>query len=131
MGQPDFDRVWTEVGRGPSLGFGKTKPNLIYTQDDWNDYSVHLIEEKGKDAPKYEMYRASKSLAERAAWEFVEEHKEEIGGAWDLVTFNPPWVYGPVTHEAPSLESFGSTQSQWYNAVVKGAVKGDALTKAG
>ena len=35
-------------------------------------------------------YQASKTLAERAAWEFVEEKKGEI--KFDLVSINPSWV---------------------------------------
>ena len=114
---------------GPTPGEPIT--TKVMDESVWNELSVAHCREKGRDADKMHMYRASKTLAERAAWEFVEAHKEEIAGAWDLVVINPPWVYGPVIHEAPSLESFGSTQSQWYGAVVKGLAKGDALTKAG
>ncbi|QRW06157.1 3-beta hydroxysteroid dehydrogenase/isomerase family protein [Ceratobasidium sp. AG-Ba] len=42
-------------------------PGTIYTDDDWNTYSLEQVEKKGKDAGN-DMYRASKILAEKAAW---------------------------------------------------------------
>ncbi|KAF7376961.1 Ketoreductase azaE [Mycena sanguinolenta] len=46
----------------------------------------------GRSALAMTKYRASKTLAERAAWDFVAKHKTEIG--WDLVAINPPFVFG-------------------------------------
>jgi nucleoside-diphosphate-sugar epimerase len=51
--------------------------------------------EQGNQQGPMEAYRASKTLAERAAWEFVETHQP----AWDLATINPPFVYGPLIQE--------------------------------
>ena len=74
----------------------------------WNTDNIEDIKLKGRNAPQAAKYRASKSLAERgmvtfklklktvytsfyiAAWNFVENHKTEIG--WDLVTLCPPYV---------------------------------------
>ena len=36
-----------------------------YTEDDWSDFAVKEVEEKGKAADKMSMYSASKLLAER------------------------------------------------------------------
>lgn len=49
-----------------------------------------MLEEKGKAASGPEIYCAAKTLAERAAWDFVEEHKGEI--SFDLAVVNPPFV---------------------------------------
>ena len=35
---------------------------------------------------------ASKTLAEKAAWEFVDANKSKI--SWDFVAINPPWIFG-------------------------------------
>ncbi|KAI0764844.1 hypothetical protein C8Q74DRAFT_1370749 [Fomes fomentarius] len=78
--------------------------------------SVAHGRKKGPDSDKMHMNRASKKLAERAVSDLVEEHNKEIG----------IWRHGLVVHEAPSLETFEGTQSQWYDAV-----KSDALSKAG
>lgn len=53
-----------------------------FTEDDWNEFSPKTLEEKGKDVSPVDAYRASKTLAERAAWEFVEKHKPD----WDIAT---------------------------------------------
>ncbi len=63
-----------------------------YTEDDWNEYDVKEVEEKGNQASPVTMYNASKVLAERAAWKFVEENKGKIG--FDLVTILPSFVLG-------------------------------------
>ncbi|RPD79310.1 NAD(P)-binding protein [Lentinus tigrinus ALCF2SS1-7] len=115
----------------PSLSDAQEKTAIV-DEKNWNEVSVEHVKEKGKEADGMHIYRASKVLAERAAWDLYEREKSREGGlGWDLVTMCPPWVFGPVVHEAPTLEIFGSTQSLWYNNVVKGEVKGDALTKAG
>ena len=64
----------------------------VITEKDWNVHDPKVVAEEGKDARAGTVYRASKTLAERAAWEFVEKHKGEI--KFDLVTILPPWVYG-------------------------------------
>ena len=111
------------------------KSNTI-DESSWNEFSVKHCEEKGRDAEPMHKYRASKVLAERSAWEFYENAKKELGEAlvgWDLTVFCPPFVFGPAVHESPSLETFGSTQANWYKQVVKGATGGEIgkLTKFG
>ncbi|KAG8853839.1 methylglyoxal reductase (NADPH-dependent) gre2 [Tulasnella sp. 330] len=71
----------------------------IIDESDWNTLSEIEVKEKGKAAGGVHIYRASKVLAERAAWDFVESNKDSIG--FDLVTICPPMVYGPMIHEAP------------------------------
>ncbi|KAK1980529.1 NAD dependent epimerase/dehydratase [Colletotrichum cereale] len=64
-------------------------PPKVYGDGDW-------LEVSRRDAETTENphlpYVASKSLAEKAAWAFVEERKP----AFDLATVNPPMVYGPL-----------------------------------
>jgi len=66
-----------------------------FTEEDWNTNSPAQLEEKGKDVAPADAYRASKTLAERAAWKFVEENKPK----WDLVTLCPPLVLGPIEQQ--------------------------------
>ncbi|KAI0827009.1 D-lactaldehyde dehydrogenase [Trametes gibbosa] len=111
-------------------------PRML-NEEDWNQVSVKEVEAKGRAAPSMHKYRASKVLAERTAWEFWEREKrklsqelgEELG--WDLVVLNPPFVYGPFIHEAPTLQALGGTARQWYDHVVEGDLSGDALLKEG
>lgn len=73
-----------------------------FTEEDWNTYSPAQLEEKGKDVAPADAYRASKTLAERAAWKFVEENKPK----WDLVTLCPPLVLGPIEQQVGCFHSF-------------------------
>ncbi|KAI9901929.1 hypothetical protein N3K66_003746 [Trichothecium roseum] len=69
----------------PALGRGAGK---TYTAEDWSP----LTYEDGvaaADAPS--AYRASKTAAERAAWDFVTKEKP----AFDLVSLCPGMVFGP------------------------------------
>ncbi|KAI0746587.1 NAD(P)-binding protein [Daedaleopsis nitida] len=103
-------------------------------ESDWNEYSVALVQEKGRAAPGPEKYRAAKTLAERAAWDTYERAKADSGEGglpWDLVVLNSPFIFGPIVHEAPTLESFGGTARYWLNSVVLAQAQGDALTKNG
>ncbi|KAI0776385.1 NAD-P-binding protein [Irpex lacteus] len=63
------------------------------SEKDWNTTSPANCETLGKDAHPGDKYLASKTLAERAAWEFVQKHKDEL--KFDLVALNPPFVTKP------------------------------------
>ncbi|OQU95924.1 hypothetical protein CLAIMM_02079 [Cladophialophora immunda] len=53
-------------------------------------------------------YRASKTLAERAAWDFVDREKPNF----DIATINPPLVLGPVTHGITSLDGVNTSNER-------------------
>ncbi|KAJ3719624.1 D-lactaldehyde dehydrogenase [Lentinula guzmanii] len=88
----------------------------IFSEDDWNTQSVAWVERDGKDAHPITKYRASKTLAEQAAWKFVEENKATI--KWDLVVLNPPFVFGPITHDVPTLSALGLSAGMFHSIVV-------------
>ncbi|KAI1855277.1 hypothetical protein JX266_000142 [Neoarthrinium moseri] len=69
-----------------------TQPARVYTGADWNPTTLEEVRPTA-DAPA--AYRASKTFAERAAWEFVEREKPDF----DLVMLCPPMIYGPVFDE--------------------------------
>ncbi|KAI0449833.1 ketoreductase [Xylaria acuta] len=50
-------------------------------------------------------YRASKVLAEKAAWSFVEKEKPNF----DLAVINCTYVFGPVQRKLPSLEAMNTS----------------------
>ena len=100
-----------------------------FTEADWNDEEVAQCREKGRDATALAKYRASKTLAERAAWAFYEEHKQELG--WDLVALNPPFVFGPAIHEVDKPENLNESARDWYFYVVKGGLDNEALATVG
>ncbi|CAG8683200.1 15722_t:CDS:2 [Acaulospora colombiana] len=69
------------------------KAPVTYTEESWNDTAVKTVQERGKGAPPYSKYTASKVLAERSAWEFVKEENT----SFDLVTLLPSYIWGVRT----------------------------------
>ncbi|KAF8270660.1 hypothetical protein EI94DRAFT_1698641 [Lactarius quietus] len=111
-----------------------------YDETDWNDAAVAEVETKGSAAGPIMIYLASKTLAERAAWEFVEKHKAEL--AWDLVVLNPPWIFGvhrstlvpipctAVSRPAPTINDINTSQREIYDTLA-GARTGEQLRDQG
>ncbi|WGL51361.1 NAD-dependent epimerase/dehydratase family protein [Nocardioides sp. BP30] len=65
------------------------KPVRDYTEDDWTD----------PETPGLPAYPMAKTVAERAAWDFVEQYAD----APELVSLNPTFILGPaLTAEARS-----------------------------
>ncbi|KAJ3004788.1 hypothetical protein NUW54_g4645 [Trametes sanguinea] len=89
-------------------------PARTYTEEDWNEQAITIVEEQGKDALSMLKYDASKVLAERAAWDFYEKNKSEA--KYDLTMINPSWVFGPLADDTlPSPASLPATPSHLYN----------------
>ncbi|CAE6492977.1 unnamed protein product [Rhizoctonia solani] len=101
--------VYTSSG---SAIIDPTKPaGTIYNDDDWNTWSVKQVEEKGKDAG-WDKYRASKVLAERAAWEEVKKQDQ-----WDLVAIHPLLTLGPIIHQVTKLSELNLSSLRFYNVL--------------
>ncbi|EIN05399.1 D-lactaldehyde dehydrogenase [Punctularia strigosozonata HHB-11173 SS5] len=105
-------------------------PNPItYSEKDWNEQAAKEVEEKGRDAAAMQKYRASKTLAEKAAWDLYNKNKSSVG--WDLVVLNPPYVFGPVIHDVSSPSSLNTSMLDWYDTVVKGTKDENTLATSG
>jgi len=64
-----------------AIGYSEDRKNHIFTEEDWTDENASL-------AP----YIKSKTIAEKAAWEFM---KKEAGDM-ELSVINPVGIFGPV-----------------------------------
>lgn len=62
-------------------------PGHEYSEDDFNPMTL-----EDAQANLSAGYRASKTYAEKAAWDFVEKEKPNF----TLATINPPLVFGPI-----------------------------------
>lgn len=71
-----------------------TRPGYTYTAEDWNPVTQEQATQDG-----FYGYFASKTFAERAAWEMWKEAKTKGEMTWDLVTLCPPMIYGAPCHE--------------------------------
>ncbi|MEO7007053.1 MAG: aldehyde reductase [Terrimesophilobacter sp.] len=64
-----------------AIGYGTPPKDAPYTEADWTDPSGHVS-----------AYVKSKTLAERAAWDFIDRE----GGDLELAVVNPVGILGPV-----------------------------------
>ncbi len=96
--------------------FSPTRPEAAGTrvldERDWNEFIFSqggAAEGRGDvgigHIPQEQDIREKRNL--------YEEAKAKGGLEWDL-TLNPPFVYGPVSHEVPPLEGFGGTAGMRY-----------------
>ncbi|KAK4031710.1 hypothetical protein C8A01DRAFT_41847 [Parachaetomium inaequale] len=82
-----------------------TDPSHTFSEASWNPVTLADIHKSPSTA-----YRASKTLAERAAWDFVRDPAN--GAKFDLVTVNPPMVFGPVVHYLASLDAVNTSNER-------------------
>ncbi|KAF9229899.1 hypothetical protein BU15DRAFT_57759, partial [Melanogaster broomeanus] len=99
---------------------------LTFTELDWNDQCLEILkkfadEGRKNEAPNLAKYRASKTLAERSAWEFVNSAENQPRIKWDLAVLNPPFVFGPAIHEVTTPSSLNVSAAMFYNYVADGA----------
>ena len=73
----------------------------VFNESNWNNAAVEAVKTKGFAAGPATIYKASKTMAEKVAWEFVAAYSSEI--SWDLVVFNPPWIFGVSLFWPPCL----------------------------
>lgn len=67
-----------------AIGYGHSDKSKTYDEKDWTDLK--------NPAANVSAYAKSKTIAERAAWEFIEQN----GNTMELATINPVAVLGPL-----------------------------------
>ncbi|TBU34313.1 NAD(P)-binding protein [Dichomitus squalens] len=102
---------------------------VTFTEANWNEHDVAEVRDKGAAAAQSAKYRASKALAERAAWDLFREGRDKGTIGWDLVTLCPPWVFGPVLG-VQSPNDLHSSVKTWYEIAVKEEGEIPAWSKA-
>jgi len=105
-----------------------SKPT-VFTSKDWNETAVQIVQDLGREASGPHKYKASKTLAEKAAWKTYEDNKSTIG--WDLTVLNPAFVYGPILQEVNSPAELNTSMFDWYQLVVKGSKTNEELVESG
>ncbi|KAK3172112.1 hypothetical protein OEA41_004197 [Lepraria neglecta] len=94
----------------PSKG---NNPGYEYSEKDWNPITAEEAVENPLAG-----YRASKTFAEQASWDFVEKEKPNF----TIATMCPPMVLGPIVHYLQSLDSL-NTSNQRIAAIMTGKAK--------
>jgi nucleoside-diphosphate-sugar epimerase len=95
-------------------------PSCVLTEASWNPNDLKNIHDSAGMA-----YCVAKTLAERAAWDFIAKENPNF----DLTTINPPWVFGPVMPHLASLDTINTSNQQFVN-LVRGKWK-DAMPATG
>ncbi|KAG8741620.1 methylglyoxal reductase (NADPH-dependent) gre2 [Ceratobasidium sp. 414] len=81
------------------------RPGYVYSEKDWNPITF----EQAQTNP-WLGYTGSKTLAEKAAWDFMGAEKP----GFDLVTICPPMVYGPALQEVTSMDNINLSSQKFY-----------------
>lgn len=87
---------------------------VIWEEESWNEYSITQVNEKQDKATPADMYRASKSLAEKAAWEYVASAKT----SFDIATVNPAVIFGPPKQQVRSADQLNTSTAMFYNLLI-------------
>ncbi|KAH7327432.1 putative NADPH-dependent methylglyoxal reductase GRP2 [Rhexocercosporidium sp. MPI-PUGE-AT-0058] len=93
---------------------GNSWTEHTYTEEDWNP-----ITQREAFLDPLSGYRASKTFAERAAWDFMEKENP----TFTLTTMCPPLVFGPIKHHLDHLDSLNTS-----NQRVRNFIRGDYKT---
>ncbi|KAJ9653335.1 hypothetical protein H2198_007477 [Neophaeococcomyces mojaviensis] len=73
------------------------RPGFLYTAKDWDPVTEEEAAQNGVMG-----YHASKTFAERTAWQLHDSGSDGQGKAtFDMTTFCPPMIYGPPIHYSP------------------------------
>ncbi|KAI1656539.1 putative NAD dependent epimerase/dehydratase [Daldinia decipiens] len=81
----------------------------VFSEADWNPNTY----EDGLAGPPPTSYRVSKTYAEKAAWDFVEQEKP----GFELATICPPMVFGPVAHHLDSLKDINTSDQRFVDLI--------------
>ena len=84
-------------------------PGHTYTESDWNPVTY----ETAKTADGATAYCASKTFAEKAAFDFVKTQRPNF----DIATICPPMVYGPPIHVVASLDKLNTSSADIYRLI--------------
>ncbi|KAE8213094.1 hypothetical protein CF327_g3338 [Tilletia walkeri] len=90
---------------------GPNRPGYTYGPEEWLPKTEEDAVAPG--ALGALTYSVSKKLAEKAAWTFVEEKKPQF----DIVTINPPMIYGPTLQPVHRLSSLNTSSKAIYNMI--------------
>jgi len=89
-----------------------------FDEKSWNFQAVRDVEANGKGAFWINKYYASKTLQEKASWDFYEKHKSSLG--WDFVAINPSLIFGPLLTAVDKPEHLNVSMHELFSAVCKG-----------
>jgi nucleoside-diphosphate-sugar epimerase len=90
------------------------RPGYVYTEKDWNPVTYEKAA-AAKDNPGL-VYQGSKTLAEKAAWDFIEKNQP----SFTIVTLCEPMVFGPPVDNLKSLKDLNTSNGMVWRLVTSG-----------
>jgi len=85
------------------------RPGYNYTEADWNP----MTREEALKTDPTNAYLVSKTIAERAAFDFIEKEKPNFS----VTTLLPPMVYGPLAADQSSMEKLNTSSADFYRLI--------------
>ncbi|KAJ7769659.1 NAD-P-binding protein [Mycena maculata] len=114
--EPRIRRVVFTGTLGTVVGSAELDPTKLYTENDWNGATYE--EAKASTEPRF-VYRASKTLAERAFWDYIAQEKP----AWAGAAILPCGVFDPPIQPLSALAAMNRSVAFWWN-IANGKFKG-------
>jgi nucleoside-diphosphate-sugar epimerase len=90
------------------------RPGYVYTEKDWNPVTYEEATAAIDNPAK--VYGASKALAERAVWNFIEKYHP----TYTVATICEPMVHGPRADNLKSLDDLNASNSNVWKLVTSG-----------
>ncbi|TPX54721.1 hypothetical protein PhCBS80983_g05808 [Powellomyces hirtus] len=93
------------TGSASSIAESNRPKGHIYTETDWNESVIKLVEDQREEAGPIMAYWASKVIAEKETWKWVDENKAKF----ETVVLLPSYIFGPAFYPIASSSSIPST----------------------
>lgn len=90
------------------------RPGYVYTEKDWNPVTYEEAAATHDNPGK--VYSASKVLAEKAAWNFIEKNHP----TFTIATICEPMVHGPRVDKLKSLDDLNTSNANIWKLVTSG-----------
>jgi len=87
---------------------GNSWSDHTYSEQDWNPITLEQAVQNPANG-----YRASKTFAEKAAWDFVKNEKPNF----TISTMCPPLVLGPIVHYLNNLDALNTSNQRVRNLI--------------
>jgi len=107
---PSVKRVVITSSIVAAFGAGGDNPAHVVTEKDWNPITVEYAE---ANADGHLPYVVSKKLAEKAAWDFIAQHKPHF----DITTILPAFIFGPTSQNIEDAADLSSSYRMLYNHI--------------
>ncbi|ODN78404.1 hypothetical protein L202_04043 [Cryptococcus amylolentus CBS 6039] len=124
---PSVKRIVVTSSAVSILNIISNKAPHHYTEESWNIDSVPYIKEHGTEDGGLHAYYASKTIAERALWEYVESEEP----TWDAASINPVLVSGEVIHQCDKVEDLNASVAMIYQWASGQRSESDLLAPSG